>query len=42
MHMNDTIAFCPPLIITERQIDDMFDAMARTLDDAVMHLASTS
>ncbi len=40
--VNDTIAFCPPLIITERQIDDMFDAMARTLDDAVMHLASTS
>ncbi len=38
--INDTIAFCPPLIITEQQIDDMFDAMALTLDDAMKHLTS--
>ena len=40
--VNDTIAFCPPLIITESQIDDMFDAMTLTLNDAVRHLASPS
>ncbi|MCL4764970.1 MAG: aminotransferase class III-fold pyridoxal phosphate-dependent enzyme [Hyphomicrobiaceae bacterium] len=33
--VNDTIAVCPPLIITEAQIDDMFDRLARTLDDAM-------
>ncbi|MCP4072530.1 MAG: aspartate aminotransferase family protein [Hyphomicrobiales bacterium] len=33
--LNDTIAFCPPLIINEQQINDMFDAMERALDDAV-------
>jgi 4-aminobutyrate--pyruvate transaminase len=32
--VNDTIALCPPLIITEDQIDDMFDRLERTLDDA--------
>ncbi len=30
----DTIAFCPPLIITESEIDEMFDRFARALDDA--------
>jgi len=35
---NDTIAFCPPLIIEEAQVDALFDAFARTLDDAVGHL----
>lgn len=29
----DIIAFCPPLIITEAQIDDMFDRVERALDD---------
>ena len=38
--VNDTIAFCPPLIITEPQIDDMFDSMTRALDDALVHVAS--
>ena len=38
--VNDTIAFCPPLIITERQIDDMFDSMARALDDGAAHVAT--
>ena len=28
----DALAFCPPLIITEEQIDEMFDAVERGLD----------
>ena len=32
--INDTIALCPPLIITEPQIDEMFDRLERALDDA--------
>ena len=30
---NDSIAACPPLIITISQIDDLFDSMGRALDD---------
>ncbi len=37
--LNDTIAFCPPLIIDEQQADDLFDCFARTLDDTVAHVA---
>ena len=29
----DSVAFCPPLIITEAQIDDMFDRFAKALDE---------
>ncbi|MCP5072304.1 MAG: aspartate aminotransferase family protein [Rhodobacteraceae bacterium] len=36
---NDTIAFCPPLIIDEGQINDMFDAMEAALDDAIGFVA---
>lgn len=32
--VNDTIALCPPLVISEAQIDDLFDRLERTLDDA--------
>lgn len=32
---NDTIAFCPPLIINETQINDMFDAFEKALDDGI-------
>lgn len=32
--VNDTLALCPPLIITAAQVDDMFDRFAATLDDA--------
>lgn len=39
--VNDTIAFCPPLIITDQQIDDMFDAMTLALDAAAKHLGET-
>ncbi|MGE0651786.1 MAG: aminotransferase [Alphaproteobacteria bacterium] len=38
--VNDTVAFCPPLIITEAQIDDMFDRFEKALDDAAAHLAA--
>lgn len=31
--INDSIAFCPPLIITDDQINDMFDIFERALDD---------
>ncbi len=37
---NDTIAFCPPLIITEAQVHEMFDAMERALADAEASLAA--
>jgi 4-aminobutyrate--pyruvate transaminase len=30
--IGDIIAFCPPLIITEREIDEMFDRFARALN----------
>ena len=29
----DILAFCPPLIITEAEIDDMFDRVEKALDD---------
>ncbi|MBP6010932.1 MAG: aminotransferase class III-fold pyridoxal phosphate-dependent enzyme [Alphaproteobacteria bacterium] len=30
--LNDRLAFCPPLIITEAEIDEMFDKFTRALD----------
>ncbi len=36
--VNDTIAFCPPLIINDAQINDMFDIMEKSLDDAVTYV----
>ena len=30
--LNDRLAFCPPLIITEAEIDEMFDKFIRALD----------
>ena len=32
--LGDTLALCPPLIITEAEINDMFDRMTRALDKA--------
>ncbi|MEG6508837.1 aminotransferase [Methyloligella sp. 2.7D] len=32
--IGDTLGLCPPLIITEEQIDEMFDALTRGLDAA--------
>lgn len=31
--LGDTVNFCPPLIITEAQIDELFDGIGRALDD---------
>jgi 4-aminobutyrate--pyruvate transaminase len=36
----DTLAFCPPLIITEAEIDKMVDAFERTLDDTARWIAA--
>ncbi len=33
-HGRDAVAFCPPLIITEQQVDTMVDALAKSLDQA--------
>ncbi len=33
--IDDTVAVCPPLIITENQIDDLFDRLAKALDDTL-------
>jgi 4-aminobutyrate--pyruvate transaminase len=34
-NMGDAIAFCPPLIITEPQVDALVDAFERSLDAAL-------
>jgi len=33
--LGDTVNFCPPLIVTRAQIDEMFDAAKRALDDTL-------
>ncbi len=35
---SDTVGICPPLIITEAEIDDLFDRLGRALDDAMGRL----
>jgi 4-aminobutyrate--pyruvate transaminase len=35
----DTLALCPPLIITEPEIDEMFDRMTRALDKLEAHVS---
>ena len=37
--IGDTIAFCPPLIITEEQVGDMVARFGRALDDTASWLA---
>jgi 4-aminobutyrate--pyruvate transaminase len=37
--LGDTFNFCPPLIITRAQIDDMFDAAHKALDDTAKWVA---
>jgi 4-aminobutyrate---pyruvate transaminase len=32
--IGDTIAFCPPLIITEAEIDEMLERFGKSLDEA--------
>ncbi len=38
----DAIGICPPLIITHSEIDDLFDRLARALDDALAELKSAA
>jgi 4-aminobutyrate--pyruvate transaminase len=40
--MGEAIAFCPPMIITEAQVDVMIDAFARVLDRASASLGGTA
>ena len=35
---SDTIGICPPLIITEPQIDELFDMLEVGLNEALAHL----
>jgi len=37
--INDSVAFCPPLIITDDQVNEMFDMFERALDDTAGHVA---
>ena len=39
--VEDTVCLCPPLIITEEQVDDMFDRLGRALDDGLKTAAAT-
>lgn len=36
--IRDAIAICPPLIISEAQIDELFDGISRALDDGYRHV----
>jgi 4-aminobutyrate---pyruvate transaminase len=40
--MGDSVAFCPPLIITEDQINEMFDIVAMALDRTDEHVRKES
>lgn len=40
--IGDTLAFCPPLIITEEQIDEMFDLFSKALDEAFVSYTASS
>jgi 4-aminobutyrate--pyruvate transaminase len=39
-NMGDVIAFCPPLIITEQQVDEMFDRFAKGLEETTAWMKS--
>jgi len=39
--VGDTIAFCPPLIITEDQVHDMLERFRATLDETAAYLRNT-
>ncbi len=38
----DAVGICPPLIIAEKEIDDLFDRLDRALDEAHSELASAA
>ena len=33
--IRDAVAICPPLIVDEAQIDELFDGLAKGLDDTL-------
>ena len=35
--LGDTVAFCPPLVITEDQVHELFDKLGRALDETLEH-----
>ena len=37
-NIGDTLGFCPPLVITAREIDDLFDRIGKALDQAAAAL----
>ena len=37
-NMGDALAFCPPLIITEAQVDTLVDVVKHTLDTAASQI----
>ena len=39
-NLGDTIAVCPPLIITDGQIDELFDKLARALDQTLARVSA--
>ena len=39
-NMTDTVAFCPPMIITRQQADDMFEIVARSLAELEAEVAA--
>jgi 4-aminobutyrate--pyruvate transaminase len=38
--IGDSIAFCPPMIITDEQVDDMFDKVERGLEKFARELTA--
>ena len=38
-NIGDTLGFCPPLVITAQEIDDLFDRIGKALDQAAEGLA---
>jgi 4-aminobutyrate--pyruvate transaminase len=38
--LGDSLAFCPPLVITEPDIDAVFDRFTLALDDTLAHARS--
>ena len=36
----DSLAFCPPLIITADQIDEMFSKFEKALDDTLTYVSA--
>ena len=37
-NMIDTIGLCPPFIISEAEIDELFDRVTKSLDETLDHL----